>query len=83
MGADGTYNSVMASPIQIDPEVMHGVPCFAGTRVPVKALFDLLARARTIDYFLLQFPTVKREQVVDVLAMAGERLPVLASEPAA
>ena len=49
------------NPIRIDPEIMHGTPCFAGTRVPVKNLFDLLAHGRSVDYFLEQFPTVKRE----------------------
>lgn len=73
----------MESPIRTDPEVMHGTPCFAGTRVPVKALFDLLAHGRTIDYFLQQFPGVQREQVLAVLAIAADRLPALAIEPAA
>ena len=73
----------MESPIRIDPEVMHGTPCFAGTRVPVKALFDLLAHGRTVDYFLQQFPSVDRDQVLAVLSIAADRLPALASEPAA
>lgn len=61
-------------PVQVDPEVMHGAPCFAGTRVPVKNLFDLLAKGRTIEYFLAQFPTVRREQVLAVLGRTdGDR----------
>ena len=62
------------NPIRIDPEVMHGTPCFAGTRVPVKNLFDLLAHGRSVDYFLEQFPTVKREQVLGVLELANEKV---------
>ena len=69
----------MESPIRVDPEIMHGTPCFAGTRVPVKALFDLLAHGRAVDYFLQQFPTVNRKQVLEVLDLAGERLPELAN----
>jgi uncharacterized protein (DUF433 family) len=61
------------SSILIDPEIQGGTPCFAGTRVPVRSLFDALARGRSVGYFLEQFPTVRREQVQDVLEQA-ERL---------
>ena len=30
------------SVIAVDPEIMSGAPCFAGTRVPVQTLFDYL-----------------------------------------
>ncbi len=53
--------------VRSDEKVLGGTPCFAGTRVPVKALFDHLEAGYTIDYFLAQFPTVRREQVVAVL----------------
>lgn len=65
------YNSGMSPAIKIDPEVQGGTPCFAGTRVPVKSLFDYLARGRSLDYFLAQFPSVKREQATVVLEQAG------------
>jgi uncharacterized protein (DUF433 family) len=61
----------MSHPIKIDPEVQGGTPCFAGTRVPVKSLFDALARGRSVDYFLEQFPSVTREQVTAVIEQAG------------
>jgi len=61
--------------IQSNPKVLGGTPCFAGTRVPVVALFDHLQRGYTVDYFLDQFPTVSREQVGAVLEMAKERVP--------
>lgn len=28
--------------VKIDPDILGGTPCFTGTRVPVKALFDCL-----------------------------------------
>ena len=58
------------NPIKIDPEIMGGTPCFAGTRVPVKTLFDLLEKGRSIDYFIEHFPSVEREQAVAVLELA-------------
>jgi uncharacterized protein (DUF433 family) len=59
-------------PITIDPEIQGGTPCFTGTRVPVQSLFDYLARGRSLDYFLEQFPSVKRHQAVEVLEQAGK-----------
>ncbi len=46
---------------------MHGIACFAGTRVAVQTFFDHLEAGYTIDGFLEQFPTVKREQVVQLM----------------
>ena len=51
-----------------------GTPCFAGTRVPVKSLFDYLVRDRSLDYFLQQFPAVKREQAMAVIEHAEHLL---------
>ena len=59
--------------IKTDPKVMHGTPCFAGTRVAVQTLFDWLEEGHDIDFFLEQFPSVRREQVVAVLEAAGRR----------
>ena len=58
--------------IQVDPEVQGGTPCFSGTRVPVSSLFDYLAKGRSLDYFLEQFPSVTRDQATMVLNDACE-----------
>ena len=70
------------NPIQVDPEIMSGTPCFAGTRVPIKNLFDLLAHGRSLDYFLQQFPTVSREQAEAVLELASQQLNAMAESAA-
>jgi uncharacterized protein (DUF433 family) len=57
---------------KVDPEIQGGTPCFAGTRVPVKSLFDYLSRGRSLEYFLQQFPSVKRYQAIGVLEQAGK-----------
>jgi hypothetical protein len=44
--------------VTIHPEMMHGIPCFTGNRVPVKALFDYLAHNHPLNEFLLDFPSV-------------------------
>jgi uncharacterized protein (DUF433 family) len=61
------------------PEVLSGTPVFAGTRVPVQALIDVLEGGQTIDDFLDGFPTVKREQIVAFLEEAAARIAAKAS----
>ena len=55
--------------INIDNEILGGTPVFDGTRVPIKNLFDYLETGETIDTFLNDFDTVKREQVLKVLQL--------------
>ena len=59
--------------VSVDKNIQGGSPCFAGTRVPVSSLFDHLEGGYTIDYFLSQFPSVRREQVVALLEEAKKR----------
>jgi uncharacterized protein (DUF433 family) len=64
----------MPSIVLSDPEIMGGTPCFRGTRVPVKTLFDYLAHGHPLDEFLDHFPTVYREQAIAALEEAQEKL---------
>jgi len=64
----------MMNPITIDPEIMSGTPCFTGTRVPIKNLFDYLAHGHPMQEFLRQFPSVRPEQAQAVLDLARETL---------
>jgi len=57
-------------PINTDPDILGGTPVFAGTRVPVKNLFDCLKAGQTRDYFLDDFDGVQREQVLRVPTMS-------------
>jgi len=69
----------MESVVTINPKVLGGTACFAGTRVPVKSLFDHLEGGYNVDYFLTQFPSVTRAQVLAVLEKSrdcAEREPV-------
>ena len=60
--------------IVVDPEVMNGIPCFQGTRVPFKNLIDYLEGGHSLGEFLRQFPTVTREMAVQSLEEAKESL---------
>lgn len=60
--------------VHSDPEILSGIPVFVGTRVPVQSLFDYLEGGETLDEFLDQFPTVRREQAVAALDVARATL---------
>ena len=60
--------------IECDPEKLGGTPVFFGTRVPIQNLFDCLESSESLEEFLDQFPTVAREQAVQVLEASKEEL---------
>jgi uncharacterized protein (DUF433 family) len=57
-----------------DPEILGGTPVFVGTRVPVQTLVDYLEGGYSIDGFLDNFPSVRREQVNAFLEQATRAL---------
>jgi len=56
--------------INIDAEILGGQPVFKNTRVPIETLFIHLEKGISLDEFLEDFPTVKREQAVSILEIA-------------
>ena len=62
----------VADIVESTPDVMSGTPVFRGTRVPVQTLLDHLEAGETLDAFLAEFPTVRREQAVQFLELAGK-----------
>ncbi len=57
----------LESILRIDPDIMHGKLCFAGTRVPLSIFLDNLAEGMGIEEFLENYPSVSREQVQAVV----------------
>ena len=60
--------------VHSDPEILGGTPVFVGTRVPLQNLIDYLAGGESLDEFLEQFPTVRREQAIAALDLARDAL---------
>jgi uncharacterized protein (DUF433 family) len=58
--------------ISRDPEVMGGTPVFAGTRVPVQALFDDLIGGETLAEFDEGYPRVGAEGARELLRRLAE-----------
>jgi uncharacterized protein (DUF433 family) len=69
----------MAGAITTDPETMHGIPVFRGTRVPVQTLFDYLEGGETLEDFLEGFPAVSRDLAIGALEEAKRLL--IVSDP--
>lgn len=53
--------------IHRDPEILGGIPVFAGTRVPAQTLLDYLEGRQPLQAFLDDFPTVKPDQAIALL----------------
>ena len=57
----------MQQPITISPNIQSGQAVFTNSRVPVKNLFDYLKSGHTLNDFLEDFPSVKKEQAIQVI----------------
>lgn len=67
-------STVAGKVVARSPKRMSGAAVFAGTRVPIKTLFDYLAAGDSIERFLDHFPDVSYEQAAAVLEQTGEEL---------
>jgi uncharacterized protein (DUF433 family) len=62
----------LASVVTVSPEIMHGTPCFTGTRVPVQTLIDFLESGDGIDEFLTVYPYIPRQQIFAFLELSRD-----------
>lgn len=58
--------------ITVIPEVMHGAPCFRGTRIPVSVVLDNLAAGLSHAELFANYPTLPREAPAAALAYAAD-----------
>ncbi len=65
-------------PLTIDQAILSGAPVFKDTRVPVDALITNLEAGLTLDAFLENFPSVTREQALQILEFSKSTLLKLA-----
>ncbi len=69
--------AIETSVISQSPDVMSGAIVFVGTRVSVQSLLDYLAGGHSLDEFLDDFPTVKREHAVELFRAIGHSFEVI------
>lgn len=60
--------------ISIDPEIMSGAAVFGSTRVPIQNLFDYIEGGEDLAEFLDDFPSVSKEDALEVLEMAKKSI---------
>jgi uncharacterized protein (DUF433 family) len=72
----------LSSLIESDPERMGGEVCFAGTRVPLRNLFDYLATGHSLQEFLDDFPGAGRDRTIAILDAANDLLTAQAHDRA-
>ena len=75
-GCDGMTDWVKCPAVERRPGKLGGAWTFAGTRVPVSALFENLESGATVGQFLDWFPGVEAWQVRAVLEHEAEALRV-------
>ncbi|MBA3488356.1 MAG: DUF433 domain-containing protein [Longispora sp.] len=63
--------SLPTAKVTIDHRVMGGVPCIAGTRIPVATIIGLLGQGYTIEEVLEDYPTLSREAILAALRFAA------------
>jgi uncharacterized protein (DUF433 family) len=66
--------------ITISSEIQSGTPVFTNTRVPIKNLFDYLKGGDTIEEFLIDFPSVSKNQIIRLLSVAENVLTFSAAD---
>ncbi len=59
--------------ISSNPETLGGTPVFMGTRVPVASLFSHLEQGYSVDGFIEEFPSVKKEQAHQLLRISSSK----------
>ncbi|OGM31032.1 hypothetical protein A2630_03115 [Candidatus Woesebacteria bacterium RIFCSPHIGHO2_01_FULL_44_10] len=57
--------------IVADPRVCHGKPTFAGTRVMVWQILEMLAAGESAQDILEEYPTLSQEHIRAALEYAG------------
>jgi uncharacterized protein (DUF433 family) len=58
--------------ITTDPEVLGGVPCMRGLRVPVATVVGMVADGMTVDEILADFPYLEHDDIAAALRYAAE-----------
>lgn len=58
--------------ITINPEVCFGKPCIRGTRIWVSLILDFLANGATEQRILMEYPTLKTEDIRAAIAYGAE-----------
>ena len=62
------------SRIAVNPKVCTGKPHIRGTRITVSSVLAHLAGGMSIEMMLVEFPRLKREDILEALSFASQRM---------
>ncbi len=66
------YDDEMAfERISIDHQIMGGLPCIRGTRIPVTTVVAMVAENMASDEIIAEFPQLQPEDIQDALRYAA------------
>ncbi len=57
--------------ISVDHQIMGGVPCIRGTRMPVARVLKMLAAGMTVEEIIGEFPQLSAEDIHEALLYAA------------
>jgi uncharacterized protein (DUF433 family) len=57
--------------IKIDHQIMGGVPCIAGTRIPVAMVVRMVAAGMSAEEILDQYPQLAEDDIREALRFAA------------
>ena len=60
--------------ITIDPDVMAGMPCLRGMRIPVATVVAMVADGMTPQEIITELPDLELEDIAESLRYAAEAL---------
>ncbi len=59
--------------VSVHPEIQDGAPVFSGTRIRVETFFDYMRIGVSLNEFLDEFPSITRDQAVEVMEMVQQQ----------
>jgi uncharacterized protein (DUF433 family) len=59
--------------VSVHPEIQDGAPVFSGTRIRVETFFDYMRIGVSLNEFLAEFPSITRDQAVEVMEMVQQQ----------
>lgn len=71
VGARRYTSSVTFARVVVDHQIMGGVPCIRGTRIPVTRVLKMVAAGMTINRIVEDFPQLSAEDVHEALLYAA------------
>ncbi|MBN9610953.1 MAG: hypothetical protein BGO26_08795 [Actinobacteria bacterium 69-20] len=58
--------------ISTDPEVMGGMPCVRGLRIPVASVVAMVADGMSVDEIIAELPDLEAADIAEALRYAAE-----------